>query len=151
MRPPTVSVRPMTSRDVPAVMRLWRASKGVVLHSSGEDSPAGIRRFLRRNPGLSVVAESGRVVVGAVLCGHEGRRGLLHHLAVAPRCRRGGVARRMVGACLGALRRQRIPKAIAFVLSSERLANRFWQGMGWERWTGGSTYSAMTGPADRSA
>ena len=46
------------------------------------DSPAALKDFLARNPGLSTVAVLDGRLAGAALCGHDGRRGLLHHLAV---------------------------------------------------------------------
>ena len=75
----------MTAADLPAALRLWRKTEGVGLNESDRLPP--LRRFLRRNPGLSQVARTHRRLLGAVLCGHEGRRGYLHHLAVAADCR----------------------------------------------------------------
>ena len=78
-----VTLRAMTIDDYPEVMSLWRQTEGVGLTES--DSEEGIDAFLRRNPGMSAVAVaiSGELL-GAVLCGHDGRRGYLHHLAVVP-------------------------------------------------------------------
>lgn len=66
---------------------LWRDTPGVGLSNS--DQPGAIAAFLARNPGLSFVARHGRALAGTVLCGHEGRRGHLYHVAVEPLYRRG--------------------------------------------------------------
>lgn len=84
-----------TRADIESALALWRASEGLGLNES--DTPDALTVFLARNPALSAVAiaADGRLV-GAVLCGHDGRRGTLHHLAVAPDWRGRGIARRLV-------------------------------------------------------
>ena len=67
-------LRPMTIEDYPAVTALWAATEGMGL--SADDSAPAIARFLQRNPDLSVVAlDAQGQLAGAVLCGHDGRRG----------------------------------------------------------------------------
>lgn len=115
--------------DYPAVIKLWRASpEGVGLSES--DAPAPLRRFLRRNAGLSVVAVKGRRLVGAVLCGHDGRRGYLHHLVVAKPWRGQGVGRAMVEHCLIRLRAEGIPKCNLFLYAHNRSGRAFWKKLG---------------------
>ncbi|TLN13669.1 N-acetyltransferase, partial [bacterium] len=76
-----IEYRPMTIDDYDEIIELWKTTEGVGL--SDADSRRGINLFLQRNPNLSVVARDEDKLVGAVLCGHDGRRGYLHHLAVA--------------------------------------------------------------------
>ena len=74
---PAIAIRPMTPDDYGAVHALWLAcAPGVGLSES--DSRDGTRAFLERNPGMSAVALAGDLLVGAVLCGHDGRRGTAH-------------------------------------------------------------------------
>jgi ribosomal protein S18 acetylase RimI-like enzyme len=61
----------------------------IAVHPHGDG--AGIGLLLAGNPGLSLVAELDGAVVGAVLCGHDGRRALIYHLAVAASLRRRGI------------------------------------------------------------
>ena len=83
------------------VYRLWESCDGVGL--SRADSKDSISRYLQRNPGLSFVAlEDGRVA-GAILCGHDGRRASLNHLAVHPDFRKRGIATALVEKCRAAL------------------------------------------------
>jgi ribosomal protein S18 acetylase RimI-like enzyme len=95
------------------------------------DTRDAIRLYLRRNPGLSLVATCKRRVIGAVLCGHDGRRGYLHHLAVDKKWRRKGVGGRLVSECLDRLAGERIFKCNLFLFSSNQPGRAFWQRVGW--------------------
>jgi ribosomal protein S18 acetylase RimI-like enzyme len=119
----------MSIGDYDDVVALWRASPGV--HVERGDSRAEIARYLRRNPGMSFVARDGGRMVGAVLCGHDGRWGSINHLAVVPTHRRGGVGRRLVNAALRELRRAGVRRCFLLVRASNRLGLRFWTRTGW--------------------
>jgi ribosomal protein S18 acetylase RimI-like enzyme len=125
-----IKVRPMNGRDFTRVMALWRALPGIGLDGVS-DSKAGIAQFLKRNPGLSLVACDKAAVVGAVLCGHDGRRGYLHHLAVALTHRKLGIGKALVERCLRSLEKQRIPKCNIFLFRSNASGRAFWKHNGW--------------------
>lgn len=99
------------------------------------DSPAALRRFLRRNPGLSVVAVEERQVIGCAFVGHDGRRGYLHHVAVDPDRRRRGLGRRIVDVALAGLLAAGIEKVHCDVFRTNRAALHFWRAAGWTRRT----------------
>ena len=124
-----VDIAEMTIGDYDAVVALWESVEGVGL--SDADSEEGMEKYLERNPGMSFVARDGGAIVGAVLCGHDGRRGYLHHLAVAESQRRQGIGRALVERCISALRSIGIQKCniIVFVGNDEGL--RFWKADGW--------------------
>jgi N-acetylglutamate synthase len=123
------TIRPMTPTDIPAILDLWRASEGMGLGSS--DTLEQVTAYLARNPGLSLVALDGPEVVGAILCGHDGRRGFLHHLAVVPSHRRQGIGRAFVDRSVEALRREGILRAHILVYSDNAPAMDFWERLGW--------------------
>ena len=125
-----IDLRPMTAGDYDHILALWQRSEGVGLGSS--DTRADIEAYLIRNPGLSLVAESGGCIVGAVLCGHDGRRGLLYHLAVDRAYRGRGLGRRMAETALALLREQGIHKAYIMVFHQNKEGRAFWQKTGWE-------------------
>jgi ribosomal protein S18 acetylase RimI-like enzyme len=122
-------IQEMTIDDYEEVLALWQASEGVGL--SNADSEESIARYLDRNPGLSFVAREGQHLVGAVLCGHDGRRGYIHHLAIRKSHHRQGVGRALVSRCLSALRRARIAKCHIFVFADNHDTIAFWKSIGW--------------------
>lgn len=126
----SVRIRPMRISDYAGVHTLWKKSDGVGLNES--DSREAVGRFLRRNPGLSLTATSGRRIIGAVLCGHDGRRGYLHHLAVSQKWRRRGIGRKIVKGCLERLRAQGISKCNLFLFANNTSGRRFWRHLAWK-------------------
>lgn len=76
-------IRAMTLNDYEKVHDLWMKIKGFAIRSI-DDSKEGVERFLNRNPGISVVAEEDGKIIGAILCGHDGRRGCMYHVCVDP-------------------------------------------------------------------
>src|SRR6185295_720662 len=94
--------------DYDAVVEFWCRQEGIGLNESDECEP--IARFLARNPGMSFVArDPAGNVIAAVLCGHDGRRGYLHHLAVDLQHRRNGLGTALVERCLAQLAAVGIP------------------------------------------
>jgi ribosomal protein S18 acetylase RimI-like enzyme len=124
-----IRIRPMTAHDYDAVIALWRVTEGIGLSSA--DEPEAIASFLERNPGLSRVAFRGELLAGAVMCGHDGRRGYLHHLAVAPSERGRGLGRELAERCLDDLRALGIAKANIFVYGANTEGQAFWRATGW--------------------
>ncbi len=101
----------------------------------GDERPE-LEAYVRRNPDISQVAERQGVLVGAILGGHDGRRGWLYHLAVAPEHRRGGVGRALVGRSVAALKRAGIRRVRIFVASDNAAGLAFWKRCGWEAGAG---------------
>jgi ribosomal protein S18 acetylase RimI-like enzyme len=125
------TIKPMSIADYEEVLRLWQSAEGVGLNES--DTRPAIAGYLRRNPRMSFVARQGKELIGAVLCGHDGRRGYLHHLAVASPHRRKGIGTKLVARCLAALKRLRILKCNIFLYNHNTEGERFWRSSGWEK------------------
>ncbi len=124
-----VVIQPMCVADLTAVLALWRGTEGLGLGAS--DEPEALGRFLERNPGLSLVARAGDALVGAVLTGHDGRRGYLHHLAVADAYRRAGTGRALVERACAQLARLGLEKCHVFVYPDNEAGRRFWTSLGY--------------------
>ena len=127
------SLRSMTIEDYPKVKELWCSIKGFGIRSI-DDSEEGIQMFLNRNPGFSVVAENDEgELLGAILCGHDGRRGCLYHVCVRMEYRRQGIGKAMVVFCMEALRKERINKVSLIAFTKNDVGNAFWKEIGWTK------------------
>ena len=104
-------VRVMTMEDYDQVKELWNSIQGFGIRSM-DDSREGVARFLKRNPTTSVVAEEDGKVVGAILCGHDGRRGCLYHVCVHKDYRMRGIGKSMVAFAMEALKKEEINKVL---------------------------------------
>jgi ribosomal protein S18 acetylase RimI-like enzyme len=124
-----VLIRELTLADYDQIMNLWSTCEGIGLSSA--DTRQAIRTYLERNPHLSQIAEEAGRAVAAVLCGHDGRRGYLYHLAVRPVSRGRGIGRRLVETCLAALQANGIQKCHAFVFRDNPQGVAFWRHLGW--------------------
>ena len=124
-----VDLQTMTLNHYGQMTALWSSSEGVGL--SAADSKENIARYLARNPGLSYVAFDANQLVGAVLCGHDGRRGYIHHLAVMHTHRHRGIGKALVARCIKALKASGIDKCHLFVFSANHDAQVFWEKTGW--------------------
>jgi ribosomal protein S18 acetylase RimI-like enzyme len=141
----TPVVRPFRIEDHSQARQLWESMEGVGL--SDADSLENIARFLERNPSLSFVAVDGDSVVATVLCGHDGRRGLIHHLAVASAYRQRGLGRALVAHALAALRDQKIQKCHLLVFRENTSGRAFWERIGAEERVALTTFSLATADA----
>jgi ribosomal protein S18 acetylase RimI-like enzyme len=125
--------RPLEPSDYDEVVELWRRCEGVEV-AEGDDRESYVR-FLSRNPGLSYAAVRGGAIVGAALCGHDGRRGLFYHLAVAPEHRGQGVGKHILETGMAGLRRCGIARALILVEAENAPGQEFWVSQGFEKIT----------------
>ena len=77
-----IDTREFSIDDYDAAVELWKRVEGLEI-AEGDDRES-VAQFLARNPGLSRVATDGSRTVSVALCGHDGRRGHIYHLAVDP-------------------------------------------------------------------
>ncbi len=81
--------------DYAAVRKLWETA-GPGINLSPSDEPQEILKKLERDPDLFLVAEQDGQLLGTVLGGFDGRRGMVYHLAVAPAYRQQGLGRALM-------------------------------------------------------
>ena len=112
-----MNIRVMTIEDFDQVHALWMSIKGFGIRSV-DDSKEGVERFLKRNPTTSVVAEKDGKIVGAILCGHDGRRGCLYHVCVFT---------------MEALKKEGINKVSLIAFTQNDIGNAFWKEIGWTK------------------
>lgn len=127
----TIHYIEMTGADIDAALGLWQRCAGMGL--SDADEPGALARFMRQNAGLSFRADCGEKLVGTCLCGTDGRRGYLYHLAVDPGYRRSGIGSALVEHAFAALRQREIHKCHIMVYASNETGLAFWRQEGWVR------------------
>ena len=125
-----LTIRTMTMEDYDELYKLWMEISGFGIRSI-DDSKEGVERFIRRNPTTSMVAFYENDLVGGILCGHDGRRACLYHVCVKESYRKHGIGQKMVGACMEALKEEKINKINLIAFKKNEVGNRFWQGLGW--------------------
>jgi N-acetylglutamate synthase len=125
-----IKTREFSISDYDAALELWQRVEGLEI-AEGDDKKS-VTQFLARNHGLSRVATDGSTIVGVVLCGHDGRRGYIYHLAVDPIYQGGGLGKRLMDECLGGLRRAGLKRALILVAHDNPRGRKFWCRHGWE-------------------
>lgn len=129
-----MELKQMCIEDYEDARSLWEATEGMGMHEI-DDSPVRMEAFLGRNPTTCFTARdnSDRLLVGVILCGHDGRRATIYHAAVREDYRGSGIGRKLVEAVLTALRAEEIRKVRCLVFSSNETGNRFWERMGFSK------------------
>lgn len=125
--------------DLDAVTRLWQAiEKGI--HLGRSDEPAEIQKKLRRDPDLFLVAELDDKIIGSVIGGFDGRRGLIYHLAVAASFRGQGIGSRLMSEVESRLRSKGCLKCYLLVTVDNEEAMQYYEHHGWEHMDGVKLY-----------
>lgn len=139
LTPPSESIQPQVSlrqarypQDYPAIYALW-GQAGPGIHLRRSDEPAEIEKKLQRDPELFLVAEVAGQIVGAVLGGFDGRRGMVYHLAVSESYRRFGVGKLLMSELEDRLRQKGCIRAYLLVTPDNREATQFYEALGWDQ------------------
>ena len=126
------SIRKATIDDYDALYELWNSTEqSRRALNPVDDSREGIERYLKRNPDTCFVAVKNEQVIGVILTGHDGRRGIVHHMCVHPDYRRMGIARKLVSMAEDALKKEGIQKVFGLVFKDNDAANTFWEAQGY--------------------
>ena len=126
------NVREITIDDYEAIYALWNSTEqSRRALNPVDDSREGIARYLERNPNTCFAAVIGDRIIGVILTGHDGRRGIIHHMCVHPDYRRMGIAAHLVSLAEEALKKEGIQKVFGLVFSDNETANQFWEKQGY--------------------
>ncbi len=118
--------------DYASALRLWSTS-GDGVRVGPSDAPAEIEKKLRRDPDLFLVAEMDGQLVGTVIGGFDGRRGLVYHLAVAAAHRRQRIGTRLMQELESRLRNKGCIRCYLVVRRGNGGAMRHYDRLGWQR------------------
>lgn len=125
-----ITIRTMKISDYSQALDLWKHTPGMGL--SAADEKQEIEKFLLKNSSLCFTAFDGDKLVGTILCGEDGRRGYLYHLAVDMNYRKTGIGKSLVQKSLQALKEKGIQKCHLFVIADNAAGIAFWDHIGWE-------------------
>src|SRR5438552_13558886 len=120
-----ITTREFCMADYDAVFQLWKRVEGLEICEG--DEREGVAKFVNQNPGLCRVATDGTKIIGVALCGHDGRRGHIYHLAVDPDYQERGLGKRLVDECMDGLRREGLQRAIILVANDNPRGRTFWK------------------------
>lgn len=126
------SVKQATIDDYDEIFELWNSTEqSRRALNPVDDTYEGIDRYLKRNPNTCFVAVKDEKVIGVILTGHDGRRGIIHHMCVHPDCRRMGIAAHLVSLAEEAMKKEGIQKMFGLVFKDNDGANAFWDEQGY--------------------
>lgn len=125
-------IREMTIADYEEVFNLWLNTEGMGLRSL-DDSKEGISAFLKRNPKTNFVTIYDSKIIGAILCGNDGRRGYIYHTVVQSNYRNQGIATQLIDFAVSALKEEGITRVCLNVMETNEQGKLFWQKRGWEK------------------
>lgn len=125
--------------DYPAARALWdTAGPGIQVRRS--DEPEEIQKKLTRDPDLFLVAEMDGKLVGTVLGGFDGRRGMVYHLAVDASVREQGIGAQLMDELERRLKAKGCIRSYLLVTTENESAMRFYEKRGWSRMNTVFTY-----------
>jgi ribosomal protein S18 acetylase RimI-like enzyme len=118
--------------DYAPVIGLW-GQAGPGIHLGRSDEPEEIFKKLARDPDLFLLAEQNSRLVGAVLGGFDGRRGMMYHLAVEPACRGQGIGEALMEELERRLVNKGCIRYYLLVTKDNADAIRFYEARGWDQ------------------
>lgn len=124
-----MDIRNYEGRDRDAVIALWQACGLVV---AGKNDPeADIDFAAASNDATILVGERDGVLAATAMVGHDGHRGWLYYVAVAPALQKRGLGKRMVEAAEAWLRQRGAPKAQLMIRETNTQVEAFYARLGY--------------------
>ena len=117
--------------DYDEIYQIWSNSNGVTLRDI-DDSKEGIERFLKRNPNNSFICRINEIIIGGILCGHDGRKGFIYHTVVEKDYRGRSIGKKLLKNTINSLKNEGITKIGVLVNSDNISGNDFWESLGFE-------------------
>ena len=119
-------------KDYFEVIKLWE-NAGPGIHLRRSDEKEEIAKKLQRDPDLFLVAEAGGHIIGSVLGGFDGRRGLVYHLAVDYSYRNKGIGAALMTQLEQRMKQKGCIRTYLLVTRENTDAARFYETHGWEQ------------------
>ena len=113
-------------QDYRSVFFLWETA-GEGIHVARSDMPEEIKKKLARDPDLFLVAENDTGIIGTIIGGFDGRRGMMYHLAVSCNYRQKGIASALVTELEDRLRKKGCMRMYLLVYPENKTAIEFYE------------------------
>ena len=120
-------IKRMEINSYNAIINLWKNTEGIGINDY-DDSKKSIRKFLEKNPNTCFVAElnSGEII-GTIMGGNDGRRGLIYHLMVKKEYRKNGIGKKLLEKVEKGFEKEGIQKIYLTVFKGNKMGNKFWE------------------------
>lgn len=125
-----LTIRPMQTDDCAPVAELWHNTPGMGM-SAVDDNEQAVSAFLAFNPDLNFVAEQDKQLLGVIMCGYDGRRATIYHMAVAQNQQGKGIGSALLHKLEQQLRSKNITRGRLLVFADNQSGNAFWAKQGW--------------------
>lgn len=126
-----ISYKELVKSDYVSSFSLWKKTEGMSITKS--DTLEAFDLFLESNPGLSFGAFYEDKLIATLLCGTDGRRGYIYHIAVEKEYRKKNIGSKLVSLSIEALKKKGIEKCHIFVFKNNENGNAFWEKAGWKK------------------
>ena len=124
-----IDIRPYRMDDELEVIQLWKkVFPETPLHN---DPLRDIQSKLKIQPGLFLVAENDRLLVGTAMAGYDGHRGWIYYLAVDPAYRRNGIGTALMKKAEGLLAQMSCPKLNLQIRADNSDLQAFYEKLGY--------------------
>ncbi|EJF01651.1 GNAT family N-acetyltransferase [Liquorilactobacillus mali] len=126
-----VEFRKMTINDYEQALALWERTPGMNLQSL-DNTRAGIKRVIDRNPDLCFIAEEQGIVIATILGATDGRKGYFYHVAVAESFQHQQIGKNLISKVLEEFRLKNIEKVGLFTVKDNSEGQKFWEHLGFK-------------------
>ena len=121
----------MESSHFPLLKEFWENTDGIKLTIG--DTESELSNYHKRNKGMSFICMNGADLIGTILCGHDGRRGFIYHLAVHKDFRNDNIAADLIEMSLDQLRAADIKRCMIMTDEINESGKSFWLKMDWRK------------------
>ncbi|MBC8490345.1 MAG: GNAT family N-acetyltransferase [Bacteroidetes bacterium] len=126
-----VKIREFQIEDYYNLISLWKKAN-LEYKPKGRDRRDKIEKELEDNPSFILLAEEDGELVGSVLGSHDGRKGWLNRLAVAPEYRKKSIARKLVNEAEKKLEKQGIEIIACLIEGWNKQSIKVFEKLGYE-------------------
>jgi len=123
-------IETMKIKNYNEIIALWKDTEGMGINEY-DDSKKNIKKFLEKNPDTCFIAKFNKEIIGTIMGGNDGRRGLIYHLMVKNDHRKNGIGKNLLKKVEKNLIKTGIKRIYLLVLIDNETGNKFWEDNGY--------------------